>query len=936
MIANDADTGSDGEITYTIETGNVDNQFEIDSSGNIKLKKTLDREALPSFQLKLVVNDNPVTGTPKQASVSINIVVDDVNDNAPLFTVSKCEGFVSDDAPSLTKVLTVSATDADEGLNAEIDYTLLSSTDSFLDFFTFSADSFIVKSDLNLDRHDVLKMDFNVVVKAQDKGNPAKSNTLNCAIHVTGKNIYAPVLQHHQELTVINNPKLTVGSQIAKINASDEDYGPDGELTYKINNDVNSAFEISSTGVVTLKQAPTVGFYSLNIRISDKASVAKQKSVNATLLVYFKQLPIENVRSMRIGKISDEHVWVAKDMTVKLPVYVQLGTQYLEGIDVNIEFYGDKIVLDSVTSDFEIITLSSLKIKVIGLTHPDAQVFGYAKVADVQVTGKEAGRLESTMTVLHLVDKEMKTIPESSAKVSESCLHQPYFVNNDCSYDILDASFIQTYVREKEAKFSNDLGKQLKSVKASQLSAMDSDKNDRVDYNDARFVLNVLLGRALAITDYTVMGPGDLLKNKENCSLHISAALKSLSLDANSDVQGVYILFTYPDASLRNQLKNTFIVSESSYILPVSSDVKYGDFVSIKQSGTSYVMKSAVSQISMNNIGVSLLFTSAAGIVTTFMKPKTNNSPQRIEFKESSLTFDSTVSAQVNVNIGKTSHRCRNPFKTTRMVIKLDGKYEQVVLFREAQFKAEIKTYITGHFKRTLNKDLQVNIVSVEEGSVVVGFDVIHEAEDTDTITNQLSTSLRNGDFVFPFNGNSLPAYNTLMVNGEDRTVPEQEENDKTVTYIIIVVLILVSLLFAVLLFYCFFKKKDRSKKKDKVVEKKEWRKSSLDEGSENWHYEKQPAMSSSYNRGFSDETLSVVGGSLRRNIVMESGSYEEVIGGKLEYVAPVTPVHKIRSSLRRRNTPRSLAQLEAMESVMDIAPTQVWFLIFCCLYLPG
>ena len=124
--ANDVDTGINGLVTYGMTQatfGDVGEFFEVkEHSGDIILRKQLDRETQSSYRLIVTARDGGQGA--RVASATVSVTVDDANDNSPLITVStltpgsECE--VSEDADVGTFVGFVSVTDRDSGANGEV------------------------------------------------------------------------------------------------------------------------------------------------------------------------------------------------------------------------------------------------------------------------------------------------------------------------------------------------------------------------------------------------------------------------------------------------------------------------------------------------------------------------------------------------------------------------------------------------------------------------------------------------------------------------------------------------------------------------------------------------------------------------------------------------------------------------------------------------
>ncbi|XP_070557832.1 cadherin EGF LAG seven-pass G-type receptor 2-like isoform X8 [Ptychodera flava] len=136
--AEDKDEGVNKQIRYTFKGGNDGNgAFIIDgSSGVIRTATRLDREETPVYNLLAYAADrgNPI----KRTSVEIEVIVKDVNDNAPKFATHEIIVSIEENSPIGSLIDTISATDPDEGSNAVITYSIVSGDDQFfsLDYQT--------------------------------------------------------------------------------------------------------------------------------------------------------------------------------------------------------------------------------------------------------------------------------------------------------------------------------------------------------------------------------------------------------------------------------------------------------------------------------------------------------------------------------------------------------------------------------------------------------------------------------------------------------------------------------------------------------------------------------------------------------------------------------------------------------------------------------
>lgn len=121
---------------FTIASGNSGNTFQIESSvrflegqgfqtfGSLILMEELDFEAVPSYNLTVVVSDR---GIPQHSSsVLILISVIDANDNPPAFSRAEYSVALSEGVAVGTEILHLSATDPDSAPNGEVQYSISS------------------------------------------------------------------------------------------------------------------------------------------------------------------------------------------------------------------------------------------------------------------------------------------------------------------------------------------------------------------------------------------------------------------------------------------------------------------------------------------------------------------------------------------------------------------------------------------------------------------------------------------------------------------------------------------------------------------------------------------------------------------------------------------------------------------------------------------
>jgi len=161
----------------------------------------LDRELVSSYQLLITCTDAAASSdvTPLTGSATLSVLVDDLNDHAPVFRSRDYFARVAENQPSGTPVIAVQAVDRDIGHNAEVRYRLLSA-DSRRDF-RLNVRSGLLTTNREFDRER--EEMFNVTVVAMDLGNPSLSSTAIVVVSILDDDDQARKTPHAD-----NNRKL--------------------------------------------------------------------------------------------------------------------------------------------------------------------------------------------------------------------------------------------------------------------------------------------------------------------------------------------------------------------------------------------------------------------------------------------------------------------------------------------------------------------------------------------------------------------------------------------------------------------------------------------------------------------------------------------------------------------------------------------------------
>ncbi|XP_052739794.1 cadherin-99C [Bicyclus anynana] len=179
VLAEDPDTMP--EVTYTIIKGDTD-LFSIDrKSGLIRTLQPLDREASARHELVVGTEENNEQG--RGATTTVEVLVDDKNDNAPVFTSAVRPVTIEDTSSIGSLVETVVASDADATApNNRIRYAL-AGRGKASKYFHVEPDTGAVKV-----RDDLRKetdSEYTVDIQAYDEGDPVMSSVMSLTVYVS-------------------------------------------------------------------------------------------------------------------------------------------------------------------------------------------------------------------------------------------------------------------------------------------------------------------------------------------------------------------------------------------------------------------------------------------------------------------------------------------------------------------------------------------------------------------------------------------------------------------------------------------------------------------------------------------------------------------------------------------------------------------------------
>ncbi|XP_061090075.1 protocadherin alpha-3-like [Conger conger] len=275
-IANDPDVGSNSVKTYKLSSNeqfslDVQNSGEQSVYAELVLQKALDREKQSVIQLLLTAVDGGKP--PRSGTLQIIVNVIDVNDNAPTFSSSLYKVRVPENVPYGTTILTLTATDADEGVNGDLVYSLIRRGRlNHLDIFAIDPKTGEITTKGTLDYEE--SSAYEIRAQAQDGGHSPRSTHCKVLVEVVDLNDNAPEITVTSLMSPIKEDS-TRGTVVALITVADKDGGKNGlvkctlvsVLPFKLQSSYKNSYSLVVDGPLDRENASR---YNVTIRATDE------------------------------------------------------------------------------------------------------------------------------------------------------------------------------------------------------------------------------------------------------------------------------------------------------------------------------------------------------------------------------------------------------------------------------------------------------------------------------------------------------------------------------------------------------------------------------------------------------------------------------------------------------------------------------------------
>ncbi|NWI00661.1 PCDB1 protein, partial [Tichodroma muraria] len=258
---------------------------EDDKYVELVLEKALDREEQAEMSFSVIAEDGG--SPPRSGTIQVNIVILDVNDNAPIFTQEVYIGKVLENMPEGSVVLTVLAMDQDAGVNGEISYQLSQAVGQSDSAFVIDPITGEIKLTKPLDFEAAQTHEFRV--RARDGG--GLSAICKVLVEVVDVNDNAPELVVSSFSSPL--PEDTVpGTVVALFAVRDRDSGAngkiscalEGQLSFSLRPAYKNYYELVTVSALDREETARY-ILSVTVSASDAGSPPLRANVTVRLLV---------------------------------------------------------------------------------------------------------------------------------------------------------------------------------------------------------------------------------------------------------------------------------------------------------------------------------------------------------------------------------------------------------------------------------------------------------------------------------------------------------------------------------------------------------------------------------------------------------------------------------------------------------------------------
>ncbi|XP_021355742.1 cadherin-related tumor suppressor-like [Mizuhopecten yessoensis] len=286
LVARDKDAGQKHTILYSlVRVFPQTTLFRIvNTTGQVLVNGTMDREKCDNYLLliKAFQIDKPDL---RMDMTTLKVTVLDKDDNPPVMAQTQYTTRIPENTPTGTNVLTVIATDADQGANAEFHYKIKQQGNLGAFSINQSSGLISVNNGSFLDRETTPTWTFTVFAESTQNSS-MRSKEANITVILLDENDNNPVFNASNH-TFLVNKTLSILGHIGTVRASDSDESNNGQIVYRLEGDESRRFNVSTEGgfgniqAVAALSSAYKPWYRFTVVASDMASIGYRRQTSA-------------------------------------------------------------------------------------------------------------------------------------------------------------------------------------------------------------------------------------------------------------------------------------------------------------------------------------------------------------------------------------------------------------------------------------------------------------------------------------------------------------------------------------------------------------------------------------------------------------------------------------------------------------------------------
>ncbi|XP_037117243.1 protocadherin alpha-3-like isoform X15 [Syngnathus acus] len=293
------------ERKFRIVSSTAEPLFHVSQTdGVFYVSKKIDREKECPQSSTCLINLKTVLENPLEVHY-VGVEVLDVNDHSPSFPEEETKLDISESVLPGARFQLPASKDGDTGQFSVQQYKLSDNDHFRLEIKDKGKDGkipiLVVKKSLDSETTGY----HSLILTAVDGGKPPKTGEMNISINVLDVNDNAPIFSK-DVYSVMLNENAPIGTAVIKVNATDLDEGPNGEVVYsfsKNNQNIINLFDIVvNTGEIVVKgpiDYEENDMFEIEIQASDKGPVplTTEKSVIVKIVDVNDNTPVIEVTS---------------------------------------------------------------------------------------------------------------------------------------------------------------------------------------------------------------------------------------------------------------------------------------------------------------------------------------------------------------------------------------------------------------------------------------------------------------------------------------------------------------------------------------------------------------------------------------------------------------------------------------------------------------